>query len=155
VGFDSLRSRSKWWHQCERPSTGGRLGTRGSGGVPRRRRNRRWTPWVSADSGEKSPQPGGVLSEGKKGEGQRGLRATYSRGDALIKAGSKGIEEGREGLLLGLDHRRVKRLEIDDDRWVPPVGEEESGGWVPVRGWLEWAAGSFLCWAGRVPRGPI
>jgi hypothetical protein len=36
--------------------------------------------------------------------------------------------KGGEGLLLGLDHRREKRLEIDDDRWVPPVGEEERGG---------------------------
>jgi hypothetical protein len=80
VGFDSLRSWSKWWHQCERPSTGGRLGTRGSGGVPRRRRNRRWTPRVSADSGVKSPQPGGVLSEGKEGERQRGSWSFYRRG---------------------------------------------------------------------------
>jgi hypothetical protein len=49
---------------------------------------------MSADFGVKSPQPGGELSEGKEGERQRGLRATYSRGDASIKAGSKGIEGG-------------------------------------------------------------
>jgi hypothetical protein len=87
---------------------------------------------LSADSGVKSPQPGGELSEGRKGEGQRGLRATYSRGDALIKAGSKGIEGGERGLLLGLDHRREKRLEIDDDRWGPRSvrGREKR---VPIR----------------------
>jgi hypothetical protein len=56
----------------------------------------------SADSGVKSPQPGGELSEGKEGERQRGLRATYSRGNASIKAGSKGIEEGRGGYCSGL-----------------------------------------------------
>jgi hypothetical protein len=48
----------------------------------------------SADSGVKFLQPGGELSEGKEGERQRGLRATYSRGGASIKAGSKGIEGG-------------------------------------------------------------
>jgi hypothetical protein len=51
---------------------------------------------------------------------------------ALIKAGSKRIEEGRE-LLLGLGHRRKKRLEEGDDRWVPPVSRRKEKRWVPVR----------------------
>jgi hypothetical protein len=58
----------------------------------------------SADSGVKFLQPGGELSEGKEGERQRGLRATYSRGGASIKAGSKGIEGGGgycSGLVTG------------------------------------------------------
>jgi hypothetical protein len=33
----------------------------------------------TAEFGEKFAQPGGELSEGKEGERQSGLRATYSR----------------------------------------------------------------------------
>jgi hypothetical protein len=89
----------------------------------------------SADSGVKFLQPGGELSEGKEGERQRGLRATYSRGGASIKAGSKGIEGGG-GLLLGLGHRREKRLEIEDDRWGPRSVRGREKDRVPVREWL-------------------
>jgi hypothetical protein len=94
-----------------------------------------------------------VLSEGKKGERQRGLPASYSRGDALIKAGSKGIEERREGLLRTVTGGVFGPSLKTTGRWGPPIGEGREEAGVPVRGWLEWAAGSFLCWAGRVPRG--
>jgi hypothetical protein len=51
-----------------------RLGLTGSGGI------KEFPAMKSADSGVKSPQPGGELSEGKEGERQRGSWPFYTRG---------------------------------------------------------------------------
>jgi hypothetical protein len=80
---------------------------------------------------------------------------------ALLYAGSgrrlrQGVKElkGEGGLLLGLGHRREKRLEIEDDRWGPrSVRGREREGTGSVK--LRWVAGSFRYWAERFPRSPI
>jgi hypothetical protein len=68
-----------------------------------------------------------------KGEWGRWLRATYSRGDALIKAGSKGIEEGREGLLGTVTGGVFGPSLKTTGRWGPPVSEVKGRERVPIR----------------------
>jgi hypothetical protein len=72
---------------------------KGGGGVTWSRRNRRWTPRVPADSGEKFRQPGGVLSRGMKGRLGEKAMATYRRGRWEETAGIK-REINRGGELL-------------------------------------------------------
>jgi hypothetical protein len=51
--------------------------------------NRRRTVAEASDSGDKFHQPGGMIFRGTKGKMERRGRASYSRGDASIMAGSK------------------------------------------------------------------
>jgi hypothetical protein len=66
-----------------------------------------------------------VLSEGKEGERQSGLRATYSRWGALIDAGSNGIDGGAR--VTGNGRRREERPEIEDDWQVGPTRQRGGG----------------------------
>jgi hypothetical protein len=68
---------------------------------------------MSADSGVKSPQPGGELSEGKEGERQRGRGPFIRVVGSSIKAGSKGIDGG--GRVTGNGRRREFRSKLEDD----------------------------------------
>jgi hypothetical protein len=64
-------------------------GAKSGGGVTLLRRISTETVARSLNSGELLRQPGGTIYRGLKGEMERGSRASYSRGDASIMAGSK------------------------------------------------------------------
>jgi hypothetical protein len=76
---------------------GGRLGGKREYGVRRRWRISPRMPAGTAESGDRFRQPWGTIRRGKEGEMERRLRATYSRGDASIEVGSKGIDGGERG----------------------------------------------------------
>jgi hypothetical protein len=125
-------------------------------GVPLARRIRRISVAVTVDSGEEFRQPGGN-SEGKgRGRRRRGSRAIYRHSGRLNWAGIDAYWSG------GGSYCERKR----SPAWSPVWGwrQPHADEWGPmsvrgrgIRGYrfgvASWAAGWFLRWAKKLPRG--
>jgi hypothetical protein len=109
LGVANLRDRENRGCQPTRQGEGRRLRPVRGCGVAWSHRISEFLPAAMANSGEESGQPGGAVGSGTGGEMVRGSRASYSRGDASIMAGSKRNWRGRDF--------RARRFPVRSNRW--------------------------------------